>query len=122
MDPIRFAALLIAAAMSAAPAQLAHTAAADPATDLVAVRLLLTTTASGVELSVENAQLANGLFTTLTGPAGLRTRSTDNTISISGNSPAASATVQVDAILAGVRARTSVGWTVTLTSDGSAVL
>lgn len=94
--------------------------APDPATDIAATRIFVTTTASGVEVRIDHATLANAIFTQRSGRSSLRTSTADNTIQIRENAAGAAAVVQVDAILTGVKADSVVLWNVALGSPGSA--
>jgi hypothetical protein len=90
----------------------------DPAIDVVAARLFVTTIAAGVDVRIDHATIANAIFTQRAGPSSLRTSTVDNTIRISANTAGTTATIQVDAILTDVKADSVVLWSVTLASTG----
>src|SRR5215510_5910129 len=105
---------------SVVAASLIVTTAPDPATDIVATRLFVTTTAVSVEIRVENATIANAIYTQWSGPPSLRPSTVGNTLQIRGNEAGVTASVQVDAVLTGVHAHSDVVWAVALTPPGSA--
>ena len=83
---------------------------ADPAKDLVRTRIFLTTTATTIDLSVDGAALANAEFTARRAGASLRATFDRGVIAVSGNPQGSEVDLQIDAILAGVTERSSVGW------------
>ena len=101
-------------------ASLIVTSAPDPAIDIAATRLFVTTTAVSVEIRVENATIANAIYTQWSGPPSLRPTTVGNTLQIRGNEAGVTASVQVDAVLTGVHAHSDVVWAVALTPPGSA--
>src|SRR5262245_58110344 len=100
-------------------AGLVVTSAPDPAVDIAATRLFVTTTAVSVEIRVENATLANAIFTQRSGPPSLRASTAGDTLQIRGNESGVTASMQVDAVLTGVHAHSDVVWTVAATPAGS---
>jgi len=100
-------------------AQAQTAGASDPAVDLVVARLIVTTTATGVDIRVENATLANAIFAQRIGPSSVRTSSAENTIQINGNAEGTTATLQIDTVLAGVKPRSLVLWNVAVASGGT---
>src|SRR5262245_33625409 len=91
------------------------TSAPDPAIDMSAARMFVTTTAASVEIRVENAAIANAIFTQRSGSPSLRASTAGDTLQIRGNEAGVTASVQVDAVLTGVHAHSDVVWTVAVT-------
>ena len=85
---------------------------ADPARDLVRVRILITTTASALELKVDGATMAGAVITPGTVDSVPRVLFDHHAVAMSRNLPGSEVDLQIDAIIAGVTEGGSVGWNV----------
>src|SRR5262249_62104428 len=95
---------------------------ADPAADLVRVRLFLATTASALDLAIDGALVANAVFTLRSGLPAVRMDLDRNTLHLTRNVQGASFDGQIDLILAAVPPRASVGWSLSAAEPSSARL
>ena len=89
----------------------------DPASDLVRVRAFLTTTSSAVDLGVIGAEWANAVSADPT----FRVIIDGQTVHVT-RKTAGEADIRLDIILASVRARTTVTWSVTPVAPGVSTL
>ena len=86
---------------------------ADPASDLVRTRILVTTSAPTLALSADDAFIANGLITLRGADSRVRALYDKGIVSVTGNPAGSNLDLQIDAIVAGVREKTNVGWNLT---------
>jgi len=95
--------------------------AADPATDLVRVRAIVSMTSAAVDLTIDHASLANVQVTQVGGQTIRGVQDTD-AVHLTGNTAGVFTTVRIDLILAGVRPGASIGWTTAPVGVGTATL
>jgi hypothetical protein len=82
---------------------------ADPAKDLVRIRIFVTSAASALELTMDGATMASGLVTVVRGGPAVRSIFDHHAIAVTGNLPGSDLDLQIDAIVAGVAEHTNVG-------------
>jgi hypothetical protein len=114
--------LLVLAAAALATQRRAPPLPTDPATDLARVRVFLTTTASGLDLTLDGATLASARVTAEAGVPTVRATTGGSVLHVTGNEAGASSDLRVDMVLANVMPGARVGWTVALFSSGHATL
>jgi hypothetical protein len=90
---------------------------ADPATDLVRVRAMLTTTSTGVDLSLDGAEWANAISP----DQNVRVIIDGRTIHVTRKN-AGEVAIQLELILGSVRPHTGLTWTLTPVASGSSRL
>jgi hypothetical protein len=82
----------------------------DPAANLVRTRILLTTTAASLDLTIDGASLANAVFTLRRSLSSVRMDLDRNTIRMTRNQQGSPVDVEIDTILADVPSQSVVGW------------
>src|SRR5262245_24583526 len=105
---LRLGAVALAMAVLTAHQRISPVLPADPAADLVRVRLFLSTTASALDLAIDGALVANAVFTLRSGLPAVRMDLDRNTLHLTRNVQGASFDGQIDLILAAVPPRASV--------------
>src|SRR5687768_14361983 len=94
----------------------------DPARNLARVRLFLSTRARAVDVTVANASVASYRSSIVSGPEGVRSSQTGQTLHISGNSAEEMAEAQFDLVLSDVPASGTIRWQVSAERSAQTVL
>jgi hypothetical protein len=94
----------------------------DPVRNLSRVRLIVSTTAASIDVTVFGATLASHVSTVIAGAPSVRSSQTGTTLRISRNVSGQLAEVNFDLILADVLSRGAVTWNVVLGGEGEARL
>lgn len=104
---------LVALTVLGAAHPLQRAPASDPARNLARVRLFVSTRAESVDVTVSNAWVASYRSSVISGPDGVRSSQTSQTLRMSRNTAGALAEAQFDVILSDVPAAGRITWNVT---------
>lgn len=94
----------------------------DPVHDLARVRLIVKTTASSTNVTVDGATVASYASTVIGGATGSRSSQTGSTLGVANSAPGQDLEAQFDVILAGVSGGGDVRWNVAIEGAGAAEL